>query len=268
MGTTQRIIPGVTGEPNWGALNKGVTDIAKTFEKEKKLESDTSKTPEEVSKETDRISDRRQLLLKSVFTRFVRTGGGREKISRGDSAKIGKAGLKSARRLGGFISSVGSNGFSESLKKIGFGDLSGKTVEDIVNFLTVYCSDSNAGMDETAATAALKYVLDKIALEVASVEEYGKVLEEITNGDRFDELLCEYFACYLFEHIAQDFEEKIIQMRGETVSQETFESIRQYIFGLLIEKHRTQSLSSVDWQGKEGERIAGNILESILKIHE
>lgn len=57
-------------------------------------------------------------------------------------------------------------------------------------------------------------------------------------------------------------------MRGETVSQETFESIRQYIFGLLNEKHQIQNLSSVDWQGKQGERIASNILESILKIHE
>jgi len=40
MGTTQRIVPGVKGQPNWGDLNKSITHIAKTVEKEQRIEEE------------------------------------------------------------------------------------------------------------------------------------------------------------------------------------------------------------------------------------
>ena len=40
MGTTQRINPGVTNQPNWGDLSNSITQVAKTLEQEKKLDDE------------------------------------------------------------------------------------------------------------------------------------------------------------------------------------------------------------------------------------
>lgn len=73
MGTTQRINPGVTNQPNWGDLSNSITQIAKTIEQENKLDEDDNERdntkkedkPDLVdvdnSKHYKKISDRREL---------------------------------------------------------------------------------------------------------------------------------------------------------------------------------------------------------------
>jgi hypothetical protein len=52
---------------------------------------------------------------------------------------IGKAGRKTASKLGSFFSSVASSGLSQAFTEIGI-DISGKTVRDAINYLLDYCS--------------------------------------------------------------------------------------------------------------------------------
>lgn len=123
MGTTQRMTPGVSGEPNWGDLNKSITNISKTVEKEKELDNNETITPKEEAKQYKRISDRRSAHLKAAFNNLVRTGLGRSKISSGKSSSIGKAGIKSAGKITSFFTGVGSSGLQQTLVDIGFGSL-------------------------------------------------------------------------------------------------------------------------------------------------
>ena len=53
MGTTQRINPGVTNEPNWGDLSNSITQLAKTLEQQKKLDDEEAKENVEDKKEND-----------------------------------------------------------------------------------------------------------------------------------------------------------------------------------------------------------------------
>lgn len=104
MGTTQRISPGVPNQPNWGNLNKSVTNIAKTVEKEAAIEQEEQdkpegKTPEQFEREYQKIILRRDHHLKSAFKSLVKTGGGAKNISRGKSNSIGQAGLKSSGKI-------------------------------------------------------------------------------------------------------------------------------------------------------------------------
>jgi len=47
MGTTQRMTPGVSGEPNWGDLNKSITHISKTVKREKELDKSNISSEDE-----------------------------------------------------------------------------------------------------------------------------------------------------------------------------------------------------------------------------
>mgnify|MGYP003438266557 FL=1 len=150
MGTTQRINPGVTNEPNWGDLSNSITQLAKTLEQEKKLDDEEAKENVEDKKENDdgkkpvvsdnskqykKILDRRTEHIKSMFRNLVKTGGGRKAIASGKSSSIGKAGLKSAGKLAGFFTSVASNGLDKTLTDIGFGSLQGKSFNDVIDYL-------------------------------------------------------------------------------------------------------------------------------------
>jgi hypothetical protein len=98
MGTTQRMTPGVSDEPNWGDLNKSITNISKTVEKEKELDNNEDIPPQDEAKQFKRISDRRSAHLKSAFNNLIKTGGGRSKISSGKSSSIGRAGRSQQER--------------------------------------------------------------------------------------------------------------------------------------------------------------------------
>lgn len=146
MGTTQRISPGVPNQPNWGSLNKSVTNIAKTIEKEKAIEQEEldnpqNKTPEQFEREYQKIILRRDRHLKSAFKSLVKTGGGAKNISRGKSNSIGRAGLKSSGKIIQFFSNASTHGLQYALNEIDFGSLEGKNIENVIDFLVIYCSD-------------------------------------------------------------------------------------------------------------------------------
>jgi hypothetical protein len=253
MGTTQRILPGVPGQPNWGDLNKSVTNIAKTVEKE--------------AKEYRKLIDRRNYHLKATFKNLVKTGGGSKSISSGKSSSIGKAGLKSSSKLVRFFSNVGSGGLQYALTDLGFGSLAGKNIKDVIDFLLVYCSDTNTGMDETAANKASCEVLKEIAEQSSNnLDAFEKLLKEYVEGKGLADLLCNFWGYYIFEHLSQRFQEKITQQRSEAVSSETFKIIKDDILGRIKVLNENRPVTKIDWKGAEGKKEIESIFESIIKI--
>ncbi|QMV67133.1 hypothetical protein HS960_05450 [Sphingobacterium paramultivorum] len=279
MGTTQRINPGVTNQPNWGDLSNSITQVAKTLEQEKTLDEEEAKKNDkkeddsikhlytDSSKQYKKIVDRRTEHIRTVFKNLIRTGGGRQAIASGKSSSIGKAGLKSAGKLTGFFTSVATNGLDKTLVDIGFGSLQGKSFNDIIDYLLVYCSESNQGMDETAANKASCEIMKEIAAQSDNnVKKYQDLIKQLVDGQELSDTLCKFWGLYIFEHLSQRFEEKIQQQKGEDVSKETFKIIKDDILGRVKVLNTQRAISKIDWNKAEGKKEIEKIFDSIIKI--
>lgn len=285
MGTTQRINPGVTNQPNWGDLSNSITQIAKTLEQEKKLDDEEEAKGNEKDKKEDKEEDKKQPIvsdssklykkildrrtehIRSLFKNLVKTGGGRKDIVSGKSSSLGRAGLKSAGRLTGFFTSVASNGLDKTLADIGFGSLQGKSFNDVIDYLLIYCSDSNQGMDETAANKASCEIMKEIAAQSDNdVKKYQDLVKELVDNQGLSDTLCKFWGLYIFEHLSQRFEEKIQQQKGEEVSKETFKIIKDDILGRVKVLNTQRAVSKIDWNKAEGKKEIEKIFDSIIKI--
>lgn len=267
MGTTQRIVPGVPGQPNWGwgDLNKAITYVAKSVEAENN--DDVEKTPEKEAADNKKIMDSRNHYVKSVFKNLIKTGGGSKSISSGKSKSIGRAGKKSVGKLVSFVSGIASKGLQETLREIGFGNLEGKSVQDIIDFLLIYCSESNTGMDETAAAKASCEVLNQIAEETGNdLEKFEQTLKEYIDSNKMSDTICNFWGLYIFEHLSQRFQEKLTQQKGIFVSKETFKIIKEDIIGQVKVLNERREISKIDWHSNDGSKEIEKIFESIIKI--
>ncbi len=284
MGTTQRINPGVANEPNWGDLSNSITYVASTVEQERKLEEE-EKREEEKEKEREKkeenqqpintnttkryakIENRRGEHIKSAYRNLVKTGGGRQSITSGKSSSIGKAGFKSANRIASLLSGVGTNGIEKTLTDLGFGSLSGKSFKDVIDFLLIYCSESNQGMDETAANKASCEIMKELEVQSANdLTKFQEIVKELVDGKGLADTLCKFWGLYIFEHLSQRFEEKIQQQKGEDISRETFKIIKDDILGRVKVLNTKREVSKIDWKSQDGKKEIENIFDSIIKI--
>lgn len=267
MGTTQRMTPGVSGEPNWGDLNKSITNISKTIQKEKELEDDKNISGKDEAKKYKQIADRRTSHLKAAFNNLVKTGGGRSKISSGKSASIGKAGIKSAGKIANFFSGVGSEGLQQTLVDIGFGSLDGKTFQEVIDYLLIFCSDSSEGMDETAANNASCEIMKEVAaLAGNDLDKFEQLIKEYVEGIGFADLLCKFWGLYIFEHLSQRFEEKVKQQKGVEIGKETFKVIKDDVLGQVKVLNSKRPISKIDWKDASGKQEIEKIFDSVIKI--
>lgn len=266
MGTTQRMTPGVSKEPNWGELNKTITHISKTIEDEKKLDNQNL-SPQEEGKTSKKISHRRAVHIKSAFRHLVATGGGRKNISGGKSKSIGKAGIKSANKITGFFSGVSGNGLQQTLTDIGFGSLQGKTFQEVIDFLLIFCSESNEGMDETAANKASCEVMKELSdLSGNDLTKFEELIKEYVDGKGLSEMLCKFWGLYIFEHLSQRFKEKIEQNKGGEIAKETFKIIKDDILGQVKVLNTQRPVTKIDWKGNTGKDEIEKIFDSVIKI--
>lgn len=288
MGTTQRINPGVSNEPNWGDLSSSITCVASTVEQERKLEGEEEEerakekekekvkdkkeenqqqVNKNISKRYAKIENRRGQHFTSAYRNLVKTGGGRQSITSGKSSSIGKAGLKSANRIAGLFSGVGNNGIEKTLTDLGFGSLSGKSFKDVIDFLLIYCSESNQGMDETAANKASCEIMKELELQSANdLSKFQEIVKELVEGRGLADTLCKFWGLYIFEHLSQRFEEKIQQKKGEDISRETFKIIKNDILGRVKVLNTKREVSKIDWKAPDGKKEIENIFDSIIKI--
>ena len=75
MGTTQRIVPGVKGQPNWGDLNKSIIHIAKTVEKEQRIEEEEKLIPKREDSDEIRIIHILKTLIETLSKLVVEEKG-------------------------------------------------------------------------------------------------------------------------------------------------------------------------------------------------
>ena len=264
MGTTQRIIPGVTGEPNWGNLSLDITTVAKTVDKQGQL----ANQPQPNAKLQQTLSKRKDRQIKQAVGHLIKAAGGRRAVSRGTSAATGRAGTRVARQLTRFFTLVGTGGLGGALATPAAPfNFSGLTVAEIIDRIILLCSDGSTGMDETAAIAACGQVLGQLEQPGQTPQQFEAALQTLVAGNGLEKLLCQYFGYYIFEHLSQRFQEKITQLKGSAVAAATFDEIKEDILGRVQVIAAARPIAQIDWVGPQGSQIIEDIFDSILGLY-
>lgn len=242
MGTSKSY-EGAKGNPNWSQLSGSVTRAC----------------------ETGTISDNSLSYVTSNFAKFL---GGSNFGGRGKSKIGGRAGIRTAQKLGGFFSDVKSKGFRSALSGIGFEITDATKPNEAVNYLLEYCAGVASSLDETAAKAAERRLLQEIGSESKNFEELAKNFEGKIEQYGIEELLIKYNAYYIYEHLSSDFYEKLIKEKGKIATSNFYKQLKKFLVEKVKNTARKRDLSTIDWAGEEGDELVKNIFEDTLKAFE
>ena len=241
MGTS-KAYGGLKGRPTWGTLSSTVT----------KAVNDGHPTSRS---------------LGNVMSRAVSHLGGSHVASSGRSNTGGRAGVRTAQRLGSFIGSIQNDGFKDALNLIA----GGQVIEDVnqaINVILEHCAENAGTQDEVAAKAAMRDLLVEIGANAETLEELGEGFDNAIKDYGAEELLVMFFGYYLYEHLCTNFYEKLIKEKGIRETDGFYKDLKDYIVEKTktISKHRY--LRQVDWNTDYGKVLMQEIFRDTLKAFE
>ena len=242
MGTSKSY-EGAKGNPNWSQLSGSVTRAC----------------------ETGTISDNS---LSNITSNFAKLLEGSNFGGRGKSKIGGRAGIRTAQKLGGFLNDVKNKGFRSALSFIGFDTTDTTKPNEAINYLLEYCAGVASSLDETAAKAAERKLLEKIGSDAKNFEELAKNFEEKIEEYGIEDLLIKYNTYYIYEHLSIDFYEKLIEEKGKAATSNFYIQLIKFLGEKVKNIARKRDLSKVHWAGKDGDELVKNILEDTLKAFE
>lgn len=150
MGTS-KAYGGLKGNPTWGPLSSTVTRAVNGGHPSKSS-------------------------LGSVMSHTVAHLGGSHSASSGGSGIGGRAGVRVARLFGTFIGNVQNYGFTQALNLIaGSGEL--EDANQAINVILEHCAEQVGILDEIAAKAAMRDLLEEIGAGAETIEELGDGFE-------------------------------------------------------------------------------------------
>ena len=234
---------GIKGNPNWSQLSSSVTRAC----------------------DTGNISS---YSLNSITSNFVKLIGGANYGGRGRSKIGGKSGIRTAKKLGGFLSSVKDKGFQTAMSEIGFNTSDDAKPSDAINHLLEYCAGVASSLDDTAAKTAEKQLLEEIESESKDFAELAENFESTMEKYSIEELLTKYYAYYVYEHLSCDFYEKLIEEKGKVATSNFYTQLKRFLVEKIKNVARKRDLSKVDWTGEKGDELVKNIFEDTLNAFE
>lgn len=245
MGTSKSYSASVKGQPQWGSLSRTIT---------------RSCGHGTVSSQG----------LGSVMSRYVGAVGGSGSVGRGGSKVSGRAGIRTAKNLGRFFSAFASNGgnLQAALAEVGISGLDGKPLNDVINQLIEHCTGPAATIDDVAAKAASQKLIEELATNAETVEEFQEQLGTTLTRESLEDMLIRYFGYYIFEHLSIMFYEKLVVEKGKRDCDDLFRQIKHYISEKLKNINKTNPLDKIDWKGADADRLIKNIQEDVLKVFE
>jgi hypothetical protein len=205
--------------------------------------------------------------LNNVASNFVKLLGGSGSAGQGHSSIGGRAGIRTAQRLGGFLNDVQSGGFRSALSHTGF-DFTDKNANDAINHLLEHCAGVVSSIDEGAAKKAEKELLEEIGSDAKTIEELAKNFDEKVNEYGIEELLVRYYANYLYEHLSIGFDEKLIKEKGKQATDNFYTQLKDFLFEKVKNVSRHRDISKINFADKEGSDLVKNIFEDTLKAFE
>ncbi|WP_446743519.1 hypothetical protein [Silvibacterium acidisoli] len=231
--------------PNWGELKSEVTRLAH---------------------EANLTAPQLRRLIQGV----VRGNGGRtEMASGGRQGAAGSAGSAApardvASRFASFIADVRQNGFAAAAERAGLGDLTGKSVGDILNTLLDRLGGNASSIDDADARQALSDLQQELLADAQTFEE----VQEILSSDTLDleNLLERFFGHYIFEQFSRVFYERLVQRVGAQQAVAFLGQIREFIQSALANRAAERDLSGIDWGGPQGANVISEICSQTLEV--
>jgi hypothetical protein len=245
MGTSKSYSASIKGQPQWGNLSSAVTSSCG-----------------QGTIGTNAIG--------VILSKYVGVIGGSGKAGRGNSKVAGKAGIRTARNIGRFLSAFNSSGgnLKFALEQAGLGDISGLSLNDVIKRLLEFCTGPSSTLDDVAAKAASQKILEELAGEAETMEEWQEHLTEVLDSETLESITERYFGYYVFEHLSIMFYEKLIVEKGKSDCDTLFKQIKDFIFEKIKNMNRTNPLNNINWNSDDSDRLIKNIQEDVLKVFE
>jgi len=208
--------------------------------------------------------------LSNILGKYVIAVGGASNSGRGNSKIAGRSGIKTAKKLGGFIGGFVASGGNllQTLSQTGLTDLTGKSVEDVVNHLIEFCSGPASTIDDRAAKEASRKLLEEIASNANTIEELQESLQNTVDRETLEDLMVKYFGYYVLEHLSVMFYEHLVIKKGKSECSNLFRQIEAFIIDRLDEMNKTNPLKKINWESDDADRLIKNIQQDVLTVFE
>lgn len=205
--------------------------------------------------------------IKGILRDFVNVnyGSSRGTTSRGGAARR-QAARSVAQNIGGFFSSVASEGFQKAFEDAGLGSLEGKTVSEIAHLLLGHLGGPSNTLDEADARTALCDLMDEILNDADSLEDIEKAMETRAHSEAFDNLIGRFFGYYIYEQFCKNFYGQLVANIGNEETEKSVDEIRVYICEALKDATADQEASQINWSGDQGQQMIEEILQETLEV--
>lgn len=198
---------------------------------------------------------------------FIDASGGARNISRGGGTiGGGKSAQNTARRVGGFISSVGSVGLRQTLESYGLSEFVGKSAGEIIPALVDKLGGPATTINDSDARNALSKTMNELLGDLETPEQVEETLEQVVAEEGLEDLLSKFFGHYLYEQFCRIFYERLVNKVGRQNADSYLKSILDTIKASLALKVSGRDLSQIDWGGAEGQNISDHILQETFEI--
>ncbi len=190
----------------------------------------------------------------SVLSSYVKAHGGARKAA--ISATSGKM---TTARLGGFLSSISSQGIQNTLDQFNI-EFVGRNVTEVLGDLINRIAPAPNTKEDAVARNAL---LDAVEILYEEVEENNDDLNTLDNldEDKFNTVMNKYIASYIFQRFLNDLESRFEEHSENAGSALNIENeIKEYISGVVDNELKERNMSTLDYKSNA-------VLEIINKIY-
>jgi hypothetical protein len=198
---------------------------------------------------------------------YIAKNGGPAGIARNGGVHGGSlAGQRVARNIGGFFSTVSSVGFERALREYGFGDLKGKSVQEIISNLQDKLGERSSSGDDADAVMAASDLFEEILKNAQTYEETEQILTDLCEEDKFCPLLMQYFGFYIYEQFVRVHYSLVVSKIGNEQAETFFVRIKDYIVEELKLRVPVHQVSKIDWNGQMGKSLIQSIHQQTLDV--
>jgi hypothetical protein len=195
--------------------------------------------------------------LKSAAKSYVRASGGSKGIS-----KSVVSGKQAAARLGGFLSSISTEGLKSTFDKFNLGEIEGLSAEVAINKIVAYLSPSGGTNEDAIVQVAIVDTLSKLYEDYGLEENDLTSLENLSNED-IQNLMLYYTSSFIytkwFHELGLKIEDKNISASEvlllEKRAKDFIHSTVKFEFGEV-------ELTKYDFKASEIKDMIDNIFET------
>ena len=125
---------------------------------------------------------------------------------------------------------------------------------------------ASSTLDEVDARNALDETLRDMTQDSKSFEDIEKLFSIFVDSVAIEGLLERFFGNYIYERFIRSFYGQLKQRHGADKTKSFLSSIKECIRALVERQRVRTGLSTVQWNGAQGNAVVGDIMERVFAI--